>query len=515
MQPVVVALIQRYGFALFCTTLATLLRLQLGPILGDRIPFGLYYLSVLGTAWVAGTGPAIAALMGGILAAIHWIVPPDRSWDLPEPADQLALALYGIVGIAGILLFQQKTEESAMLQSRASENEELSGRLSEADRRKDEFLALLAHELRNPLAPIRTGLAILDQERGLSEAGTEVRDVIRRQVDQLVRLVDDLFDVSRFMRGQLRMTPSRIDLRHVVDLALHTVQPQVEVHQHDLQFLRPQQAVYVLGDEVRLTQVVANLLTNAVRYTPRSGRIRILLDSVDGEVCLQVCDNGIGIPQDAQSHIFDPFSLGNPTHTRDHGGLGLGLAIVRQIIEMHAGTVTVASDGPGRGSCFAVRLALAPENVAAAELSPTHELAIRADAAPGKRVMIVDDNQDAAETLSMLLSYDGYATHVANDGHAALKSYEQFEPDVILLDIGMPGMDGYEVARRLRRNNIGLRSTIIAVTGWGQESDRILSRNAGIDHHLVKPVSLPRLLSLIASAGSDAAALADRETRVG
>src|SRR5690606_1174277 len=317
---------------------------------------GHYILAVLLTAWIAGTGPAIVALVGGILAAAHWIVPPANSLWVSHAPDQMALFIYAVAGAVAIVLFDRSARKAELLLQRARENEELSLRLREADAQKDKFLALLAHELRNPLAPIRAGLSVIEREKTLSPAGREVRQVLRRQLDQLVRIVDDLFDVSRFLRGQMRMERELIDLRAVVDLAVHTVEPLMEHAEHDLQFLRPAEPVHVMGDEVRLTQAVSNLLVNAARYTPRRGRIRVLLEEVDGQARLQVCDNGIGIPAAAQEHIFELFVQENPSQTRDHEGLGLGLAIVRQIMELHSGAVSVASDGPGRGSSFVLTL---------------------------------------------------------------------------------------------------------------------------------------------------------------
>jgi two-component system, sensor histidine kinase len=516
MKPAIVSAVQRYGFAILLTMLATLGRIGMGNALEERVPFGHYFLSVLLTAWIVGTGPAIVALLGGILAAAHWIIPPDNSLWVEEAADQMALIVYAGVSAVAILLFDRTAKEAVLLQQRADENEELSKRLREADTQKDQFLALLAHELRNPLAPIRSGLSVIEREKSLSPAGREVRQVLRRQLDQLVRIVDDLFDVSRFLRGQMRVDRELIDLRNVVDLAVHTSEPLIDQGNHDLQFLRPNKPVMVMGDEVRLTQAVANLLTNAARYTSRGGRIRILLDEVDGEAQLQVCDNGIGISSEGLHRIFELFAQENSSQTRDQGGLGLGLAIVRQIVELHSGRVDAESAGPGRGSCFTITL----DTVAAPQPTSRGDAGKPADEPrlthrhASRRVMIVDDNCDAAQTLAMLLSYDGYATHVACDGHIALETFDEFDPDVVLLDIGMPGMDGYEVARRLRRR--GQRAKIIAVTGWGQESDRQLSLQAGFDHHVVKPVNIDDLLKLIANVDvrDDSWAAIEQETKV-
>jgi two-component system CheB/CheR fusion protein len=496
--------LRRYSLAVFSTMAATWVRCLLTQWVEDRGPFGLYFLSVLLTAWLAGTGPAFAALGLGVVCAAHFIMAPAGSLMIDDPADAYALAVYVIVSVAAILLFRRTASQHNLAEGRACENEVLSAELREADRRKDEFLALLAHELRNPLAPIRTSLELMDRSSGDPVREKALRRSIRRQLEQLVGIVDDLLDVSRFVRGRLELQKECVDLRDVVEIALETAQPLLDDKGHDIRFLRPVDPVYVRGDKMRLCQVVTNLLSNAAKYTPRHGKVRVLLDSDGGHAALHVVDNGIGISPEDQSRIFELFTQGDVSPTRDYGGLGLGLAIVRQLTAMHQGEVSVHSEGAGHGSRFTLTLPLTyptPE-----ELATVGSASWSSDAMPalkkspeerGVRVLVVDDNLDAADTLAALLSFEGFATEAVYDGPAAVQAFEQFRPDIVLLDIGLPGMDGYEVAKRLRRLPHGRSAQIIAVTGWGGEEVREKTRVAEIDQHVVKPVTLSALQALL------------------
>lgn len=495
--------VSRYCFAVFATMAATFVRNQMDPVLHDRVPFGFYFLSVILTAWLGGTGPAVTALILGTLAAAHFVILPENSLIVDEPADKFALAIYFVVGAVAIALFHKLTTERRRFERQLRVNQELSTKLSEADRKKDEFMALLAHELRNPLAPIRSALDLLDRGDIGETQLTATRRTIRRQLDQLIRIVDDLLDVSRFLRGQMRIAPERIDLQSVVELALETVKPLLQDQEHKFHFLAPHAPVWVQGDRLRLTQVVSNLLSNAIKYTPRGGRIQVTLEEEGPQTRLQVIDNGIGIPIESQPGIFELFAQANPSHTREHGGLGLGLAIVKQITALHDGTIDVHSDGPGRGSRFTLVLpaALAANEEPGPASAATENRATERpeNTVRGLRVMIVDDNADAAETLAALLTFDDCVTIVANDGPSALQRFEDFLPDVVLLDLGLPGMDGYEVARRMRARRTVKPPVIIAISGWGGEAIKRKTIAAGMDHHLVKPVDISELLSLMLS----------------
>ncbi|REJ71007.1 MAG: response regulator [Planctomycetota bacterium] len=487
--------LQRYCIAVISTFAATALREWIAPLVGDRVPFGTYLLSVLFTAWLAGTGPAAFALLLGILAAAHFHVAPANSLIVGEPADLLALLVYGVVGAVAISLFYRTSRQHKTTRQQLEQIELLSAELKRADRRKDEFLALLGHELRNPLAPIRSGLACLQRE-GLDERRRRtVQKTICRQLELLVSIVDDLLDVSRFVSGQIELDRDEHDLGELITTAVEQARPSIDERQQTLQLLLPRTPVGVYGDRVRLVQVVTNLLTNAAKYTPDGGRIQLLLECRGTEVALKIIDNGIGIPREIQPRIFELFARADAAVRRDQGGLGLGLPLSKRFTEMHGGRLEVASEGAGKGSCFTVtlptsrRLSAPPAFPAVA--SP------KSSAAGALRVLIVDDNVDAAELLAALLSFEGFHVVTAPDGAQGLQQAKDFLPDAVLLDIGLPGIDGYEVARLLRADpEFGLRP-IIAVSGWGAPGDVSRSRSAGIDHHLVKPVDPAAVVRLL------------------
>ena len=366
-------------------------------------------------------------------------------------------------------------------------------KLMAADRRKDEFLAMLAHELRNPLAPIKAAATLLDMGV-LNE--TRVRQssaIIGRQVRHMTRLVDDLLDVSRVTRGLIVLEKALLDVRAIVDEAVEQVRPQLLARRQRLGVHLPGAPVSVEGDRARLVQVLSNLLGNAVKYTPEEGAIEVHARQVDGMLALSVTDDGIGMEPELTESAFDLFAQGKRSADRSQGGLGLGLALVRNLVELHGGTVGCASPGPGRGSTFTVTLPLAAQP-AQADAGP--------DAAPASgarlKLMVVDDNVDAAETLAMLLEAAGHAVTVEHDSRRALERARLAPPDAFLLDIGLPEMDGKELARRLRAQPETAGSVLIAVSGYGQEQDRRAAMEAGFTHHLVKPVEFERLAELLA-----------------
>ncbi len=368
----------------------------------------------------------------------------------------------------------------------AVENTRLYQALRDADRRKDEFLATLAHELRNPLAPIRNSLQILKMPRVDAEMAERSREMMERQVHHLVRLVDDLLDVSRVMRGKIELRKERVELASVVARAVETVQPLMDAQRHDLSVRLPPDTIPLDADPVRLAQVVGNLLTNAAKYTEPGGRISVTAGREGGMAVLRVRDTGIGIAPDMLPKIFELFVQVDHAATRSQGGLGIGLTLVKNLVEMHNGTVEARSEGLGKGSEFVVRLPLAAlgldEKKGQGAGPKSHE-----PSPSGHRLLVVDDNQDAANSLAMLLRLQGHEVRVAYSGVAALEMTKDYRPDVVFLDIGMPGMDGYEVARRLRQQP-GLGDVVLAaLTGWGQQKDRRRSAEAGFNHHLVKP----------------------------
>ncbi|MBI1918938.1 MAG: response regulator [Planctomycetes bacterium] len=387
-------------------------------------------------------------------------------------------------------------EDLAYRAAVAVENSRLYGELRASDRRKDEFLAMLAHELRNPLAPIQNALHILERGEEDREAFDFARAVIGRQVQHLVRLVDDLLDISRIMRGRVELRREQIELSAVVARAVETARPAIDAQRHQLTVALPGEPVRLDADPVRLAQVLANLLLNSAKYTPEGGSIRLsgsLTGAAPGEVVLRVRDTGIGIPPEMLPHIFDLFTQVDSSPGRSQGGLGIGLTLVRRLVELHGGRVEAFSKGPGQGSEFTIRLPILDLQFAIEERGDGPHRQSQIQNPTCRRVLIVDDNVDAANSLALMLRLQGHEVLVVHEGPAALEAATEFGPDVGVLDLGMPGMDGYELARRLRRLP-GLESVLlIALTGWGQEEFRRRSKEAGFDHHLVKPAD-PRSL---------------------
>jgi CheY-like chemotaxis protein len=365
-----------------------------------------------------------------------------------------------------------------------------------ADRRKDEFLATLAHELRNPLAPIRSSLDLL-RLAPESAPVPEILGTMDRQVNHMMRLIDDLMDVSRVTRGKIHLRRQSVDMAEMMGTAIEISRPEVDAAGHRLTVVLPPAGVTVDGDPVRLAQVFSNLLNNAVKYTNPGGEIRFAAHVSDGQIEVSVSDSGIGIAAEALPHLFEMFYQAADGQ-RLHAGLGIGLTLVHTMVEMHGGEVIAGSDGPGRGSRFTVRLPL--ERKAAAPAPLPASASKRPAALPGlPRVIVVDDNRDAADSLAMLLQVLGADVRVAHDGAAALEAFDQFHPAAMFLDIGMPGMDGYELAGRVRARPQAENTLLVALTGWGQERDRARTRAAGFAHHLVKPADASRLRALLAS----------------
>jgi PAS domain S-box-containing protein len=367
--------------------------------------------------------------------------------------------------------------------------------LKEADRRKNEFLATLAHELRNPLAPLRNGLQVMKLARNDGPPIEQARAMMERQLAQMVRLIDDLLDVSRISQGKIELKKERIDLAKVVQHALETSRPLIESSGHDLTIHVPPEPIYVDADPTRLAQVFANLLNNAAKFTEKGGRIWLTVKRDAGDAVVSVRDNGIGIPGYMLPRIFDLFTQVDRSMEQSQGGLGIGLSLVKGLVEMHGGSVEVRSDGHGLGSEFAVRL---PVVLSLAERERDVDDAERGKTAAGRRVLVVDDNRDAAISLAMLLRLMGNEAQTAHDGQEALVAAAAFRPDVILLDIGMPKLNGYDAARTIRREPWGKNVVLVAVSGWGQEDDRRRSREAGFNFHMVKPVDPAALEKLLA-----------------
>ena len=385
---------------------------------------------------------------------------------------------------------------NAALQGEVTVRSRAEDALRQADRHKDEFLAMLAHELRNPLAPIRNAVHLMRMKALQDPQMCLARDVIERQLSQLTRLVDDLLDVSRITRGKINLTRQPLKVSELIARAVETVEPIIQGRSQVLTVELPEQPPVVDGDCMRLTQAIANVLGNAAKYTDTGGSIVLQVCARARDVEIRVRDTGIGIPAEVLPKIFDLFTQLDQRMERPQSGLGIGLALVRRLVEMHGGSVSAHSEGAGRGSEFVICLPLMTPAVLPAvgdQLTAEYQAA----RPQHRRILVADDNLDALESLAALLALNGHEVHRAQDGAAALQAAMRHRPEVIFLDIGMPQMDGYEVARRIRAHEWGKELLLIAVTGWGQESDRQRSFAAGFDFHLVKPVDLEKLNQLL------------------
>ena len=370
--------------------------------------------------------------------------------------------------------------------------------LRDSDRRKDEFLATLAHELRNPLAPIRHAVTIAGMQGVSPDKLKWSREVIDRQVRHMARLLDDLLDVSRITRGKLELRKEPVYLASVIGTAIETVRPLIESKKHDLTVDLPIEAIRLEADPIRLAQVFSNLLTNAAKYTDAGGRIAIHGRIIGEHVQVRITDDGIGIGPEAQARLFQMFSQATPALERSDGGLGIGLALVRGLVELHQGTVEARSDGPGRGSEFIVRLPVSPMAADPSVETADSENSAQPAAATGVRVVVADDNRDSLESLAILLRLQGYDVHTAGNGREALALVTRVRPAIAILDIGMPEMNGYEVAENIRAQPSGGEVVLIAFSGWGQDQDKQRARNAGFDYHFTKPLNIERLQEVLA-----------------
>lgn len=388
---------------------------------------------------------------------------------------------------------------NAALEAEVAERRRAEQKLRDVDRRKNEFLATLAHELRNPLGPIWHATEILARVRDGEEdraRAAEARKVIERQVTHLVRLIDDLLDISRIKHGKVGLKPERVSLASVVESALEAARPLFVSRRHALDVTLPEAPVVLHGDPVRLAQILTNLLSNAARYTEPGGSVRVEATREVDAVNVRVVDSGIGISAAELSGIFEMFSQAAAANVVGYGGLGIGLALAKQLAELHGGSLSAASEGPGRGSAFTLRLPLEASAAAPTEVRPP----VRAAPAAPRRILIVDDNVDAARTLAELLELDGHETHVAHDGPASVEAALRLNPDAAIVDIGLPGFSGLEVARRLRQEPSLAGLFLVALSGWVQPEDVARSRKAGFNHHLAKPVNVTTLERLFARA---------------
>ena len=467
--------------------LAALLDVPRSRLLGDS----------LATYVIPDDRPTLAAmLIDAVSVSVHRDITMVRSdgTSVPVHISMNALAVSEMPGVCAIVIdLTERRRHEEM--SRAQEL------LKEADKRKDEFLATLAHELRNPLAPVRNAVQLL---RVADPAHIDVRrayDIIDRQVSQMSRLVDDLLDLSRITRGQIVLQRAQVDLATVLRGALETSEPVIERGRHSVSLTLPQTPVMLHADVTRLAQVFSNLLNNAAKYTNPGGHIEILATQHDAVVEVCVRDDGIGIAPELLPRVFEMFTQLGPSSDRSRTGLGIGLALVKRLLDLHGGSIVATSGGVGKGSEFRVTLPVFA-NVAPRAHVPRKEQAL--PDAGAMRVLVVDDNEDSAVSLGLLLDRYGCVTCVVHDGQRALDAGQKFDPDVVLLDLGMPGLDGNETCRLMRQEPWGRRAVVIALTGWGQAEDRRRTRESGFDHHLVKPVQPSVLMSVLTGRGRDA-----------
>jgi signal transduction histidine kinase len=431
------------------------------------------------------------------------------------------------LALANVTLEAEKTRELEALNAtlqRANEELELANRslqnevaeraraeqaLQEADRNKDEFLAMLAHELRNPLAPMLNAVQLMRMQPSEQQMHW-AQDLIRRQLADLTRLVDDLLDVSRITRGKITLAREPIDVRTLIQRAIENVEPLLQERGHQLTVQLPEAALSVNADPTRLTQALANVLGNAAKYTDGAGHIHLDCAGHEGCVVIRVRDDGIGIPADLLPRIFELFTQLDRRVGSSPGGLGIGLALVRRLLEMHGGSVSAHSEGAGRGAEFVITLPLLTADFAAVRESAA---ASEPPVSVRRRILIAEDNPDALESLAVLLKLCGHEVYGAANGTKALEAAAEHQPEILLLDIGMPLLDGYEVARRIRAQPWGKGMTLVALTGWGQESDRRRSQEAGFDSHLVKPLDLDKLTRLLEAVPPSASATRTAEQR--
>jgi signal transduction histidine kinase/ActR/RegA family two-component response regulator len=483
------AWVLRYSAAVVVVLAIAGVRALLAPLLGTQAPLLPFVLGVFAVAYLAGRGPALLASVLTPVLATFWFT----NWPNDAPPTQWVAHVLFFLLIAALSAFLMHELQKRSLAERkalaiAADH---AMALREADRRKDEFLAMLAHELRNPLAPIRNVAYVLAKGTADSATARRAGQMIERQAGHLTHLVDDLLDVARIARGRVVLNRETVSLDSIVETALETVQPVLDARHQTVLVRQPGEKIFADGDSVRLCQVVANLLTNASKYSPERARIEVAIEAttIDGSVIVR--DPGVGIDAQLLPHLFDLFLQGDRTLDRAQGGLGVGLTIVKLLVDMHGGRVEVSSPGLGRGSEFRIHLPRVNPKFA----EPVSQSPEVREPVPARRVLVIEDSADAAESMRALLRTDGHEVEIAHDGATGLAMLEDFRADIVLLDIGLPRMDGYMVAHAIRERFAlqGRRPRLLALTGYGRDEDRHAALKSGFDGHLAKPVD-PRLL---------------------
>ena len=484
-----------YGAALAAIVVATLVRMLLDPLMETRAPYGPCLIATVFVAWRYGLGPAMVTLGGGVVLARFFFEHPRWCLGGLSGPEQVPLITTILLGMTTALLCES-------LRIAAHYHALMARQAREAGARKDEFLATLSHELRNPLAPIRMALYQLENMDHSDPRVNQLRRLIDGQMDYLVRLVNDLLDVSRITRGKVELQRSRVRLQPIVDAALNLARPLIDEKEHALCVDLPASDVYLDADSVRLTQVLANLLNNAAKYTEDRGRIWVTAKVEGEQVVIQVRDTGVGISPEMRGRIFDLFQQGHSSIEQSQGGLGIGLTLARGLVEMHGGSLDVASPGVGLGSVFTVRL---PVETGPEVPSTTCDEFVAPRTPDGPlRILVVDDSTAVATTLADVLRLWDHTVEVCHDAFSALETVSRFRPDVILADLGLPRMNGYQFAEEVRRLPGMERVALIAVSGYGQPGDRQRSKAAGFTRHLVKPVSVDELKLTLADLSKPA-----------
>jgi signal transduction histidine kinase/CheY-like chemotaxis protein len=491
------ATLAAYGGAVAAVLAALLLRWLLTPWLGGSVPYITLFGAVAVAVWVGGWRPALLATILGYASIESLFLTSPGSWVPDSVADWMQLVLFTISAALIIGLGESMRRARDLYRGSEIELRDQAVQLQRADTHKSQFLAVLSHELRNPLAPLRNGLALLKLKPGAAPAERTV-DMMERQITQLTRLIEDLLDVSRIDRGKLDLRKERIALDGVARAAIETALPSIEAKHHELVVRYPGEPLFVDGDPVRLAQVIANLLNNAAKFTPPRGRIELAMRAEDGKAVLSVTDTGIGIAPDSLGDVFGMFVQLDAGRAVSPGGLGLGLTLVRSLVAQHGGSVEAKSAGLGKGAAFTMTLPLA----SAAPVAPPGGFPIKPRDTTRRCILVVDDNVDAAQTLADLLRLQGHVVEAVHGGDAALRAAEALRPDVAFIDLNMPQIDGYEVARRIRGTAWGRRTKLVALTGMGQKSDLEATRAAGFDEHLTKPAN-PERLTRIASGRAE------------
>ena len=503
--------VSSYGFAIAAVTVAVLVRWLLDPWLGDDQPLVTLFGAVAVAEWLGGPYPTVVGAVLGYLVC-DWLFQAPRGAIGVENLQNVIGFIAYLISCAVIVGFGEVMRRARMRAERLGEElrEEVTRRkrsedvlrdyadqLKQADRHKNQFLATLAHELRNPLGPISNAAQLLKEIRPSDPELIWSREVIERQVEYMVRLLDDLLDVNRISRNKLELRKTRITLAGVVQNAIETSRSHIDDACHELTVSLPTEPTYIEADAIRLAQVFSNLLNNAAKFTREGGKIWLSVERKGNEIAVSVKDNGIGIQPEMLPHVFEMFSQAEPLYERSHEGLGIGLWLVKSLVEMQGGFITAQSDGVGKGSEFTVRLPVITSHMTIASGHARED----DESQRGKiyRILVVDDQKNAADILAKLLKKKGHDVQTAYDGEEALLAAETFRPEVVLLDIGMPKMNGYEVCRQIRKQPWSEGMYLIAVSGWGQEQDRRGSTEAGFDYHLVKPVHSANLMKILDS----------------